>query len=248
MAERPLVLVTLNPATTVDKAIRVSPSIRKLRQTGNDVVVTTIHDSPRERERKYAQTHGLLLPGGVDIHPSAYGQDPHPQLGITNPAFDAMQIGLVKKALDDGRPTLGLCRGAQILSVATDGFLHQHIPDITNEYHGPSIEIAGESSKHDIHLVQGTKVHELVGTELLRDVPSRHHQAIDNPGAMVVAGRSPAGIIEFIEHPDLPFVVGEQPHGELITPDNHNFTRLHTIFTAFHDEVVEEKRRSRRAS
>src|SRR5690349_21503018 len=28
---------------------------------------------------------GVLLPGGVDVHPFAYGEDPHPLLGAVDP-------------------------------------------------------------------------------------------------------------------------------------------------------------------
>jgi putative glutamine amidotransferase len=249
MSERPKVLVTLNPSVSLEHAVRTSPSISKLQQTGNEVVVTTVLDSPRERDRKFGDTVGMLLPGGIDIHPSTYGQTPHPKLGDTNKEFDDMQVQLVHRAMDEGRPTLGLCRGAQMISVATEGSLHQNIPDIVGtEDHGPSIDVAGASGAHDIRILPGTKVYAITGVDVLQQVPSRHHQAIDNPGAMIVSGRSPAGIIEFTEHPDLPFFIGEQPHGELITPDNPNFSTLHTIFVRFHDEVLKNQRQTRRVS
>ena len=229
MAERRRVLVTLNPVGSLEHAISISPSIKKLHETGNEAVVTTVDDNPREIMQKYRSTSGLLLPGGIDIHPSSYGEQPHPKLGTTNPAFDEFQFGIVNMALEDGKPTLALCRGAQVLAVATSGNLHQHIPDITNEDHGPSIDVIGQSSIHDIFITPGTKAHDIFETDHLTEVPSRHHQAINNPGAFVVSGESPAGIVEMIEHPALPFVVGVQPHAELIGPSDHNFSKMHGL-------------------
>ncbi len=250
MKERPRILVTLNPAGSLEHAINISPSIRKLRETGNEAVITTVDDSPHERAIKYRSTSGLLLPGGIDIHPSSYGQLPHAKLGTTNLAFDEFQFGIVNQALEDEKPTLALCRGAQVLAVATEGSLYQHIPDIPSisEDHGPSIEVAGQSSTHDIFITPETKVHKIFETDKLRNVPSRHHQAIAHPGAFMISGESPAGIVEMIEHPSLPFVIGIQPHAELIGPSDHNFQRIQGLFERFHEEAKEYKQTDRKVS
>src|SRR5579862_5325983 len=73
---------------------------------------------------------GVCLPGGPDVQLSAYGEEPHPELGPTEPRVDALELALVRAADRRKLPILGICRGMQLLNVARGGTLHQHLPDI----------------------------------------------------------------------------------------------------------------------
>ena len=73
--------------------------------------------------------HALVITGGYDVDPAAYGQQPHPTT-IARAARDAWEFALLLGALDRGLPVLGICRGAQVLNVALGGTLHQHLPDV----------------------------------------------------------------------------------------------------------------------
>ena len=75
---------------------------------------------------------GVLLSGGPDLDPAAYGRAAHPELGPTEPQLDAFEVQLAREADARGLPILGICRGAQALNVARGGTLHQHLPDITD--------------------------------------------------------------------------------------------------------------------
>src|SRR5262249_27858992 len=70
---------------------------------------------------------GLLLAGGVDLDPASCGEAPHPKLGNTDPARDAVELRLARWAIEDRKPVLGLCRGHQVLNVALGGTLWQDI-------------------------------------------------------------------------------------------------------------------------
>ena len=76
---------------------------------------------------------GLCLAGGPDIHPAAYGAEPHAFLGPTEPRLDAFELELVRAADERGLPLLAICRGAQLVNVARGGALHQHLPDVVGE-------------------------------------------------------------------------------------------------------------------
>ena len=73
---------------------------------------------------------GLVITGGRDVDPAAYGQPPHPTTdeppAIATPGSSRWSRG----ALARGLPVLGICRGAQVLNVALGGTLHQHLPDV----------------------------------------------------------------------------------------------------------------------
>src|SRR3989442_7552164 len=61
---------------------------------------------------------GLLLAGGADIDPAAYGAEAHAETVHTVPARDAFEIALARRALERDIPVLGICRGMQLLNVA----------------------------------------------------------------------------------------------------------------------------------
>ena len=72
----------------------------------------------------------MLLSGGQDVAPDRYGADPHPATGVVHPDRDVAELAVLDRALGLGLPLLGVCRGAQLLSVAFGGTLHQHLPDV----------------------------------------------------------------------------------------------------------------------
>src|SRR4051794_16899681 len=72
---------------------------------------------------------GLILAGGADVDPAAYGQEPHPATLNPTPERDAFEIALARGAIARALPFLGVCRGMQVLNVARGGTLLQHLPD-----------------------------------------------------------------------------------------------------------------------
>ena len=155
---------------------------------------------------------GIVLSGGPDLHPTAYGRDEHPELGPTEPDLDRFELSLVRRADARRLPTLGVCRGAQVLNVARGGTLHQHLP-------GHRQSEPGDRTTHDVRLGARSTVGSLLGRTAL-DVNSFHHQAVDRLGdGLRVCGRSDDGIVEAIEDPRRDFVVGVQWHAECLVDD-----------------------------
>src|SRR3954449_12678451 len=76
---------------------------------------------------------GIVLSGGPDLHPDAYGAEPHPELGPTEPRLDAFELALARAADERDMPVLAICRGSEVRTVARGGTLHQHIPDIVGD-------------------------------------------------------------------------------------------------------------------
>ena len=148
---------------------------------------------------------GLLVVGGDDLAPEEYGAERHPACGRRHQRRDAVELGLVRAALERELPLLGICRGIQVLNVARGGSLIQHLPeqiDITPHR-------AGDRSfgMHTIEAVEGSRLHSLIGSELT--VFSHHHQGIDRIGeGLLCAARSSDGVIEALEDPALPFCLG----------------------------------------
>ena len=73
----------------------------------------------------------LILTGGAgDVNPALYGQERHPETGPIQDERDAYELALARGAVERGIPTLGICRGMEILNVVYGGSIEQHLPDM----------------------------------------------------------------------------------------------------------------------
>jgi putative glutamine amidotransferase len=155
----------------------------------------------------------LLLAGGVDVDPAAYGARPHPEVTGTVPERDRFELALAHRASERELPLLGICRGMQVLNVARGGTLVQHLPDVVG--HEEHRHTPGEFSDHDVRLEPGSLAARAAGGERIA-VKSHHHQAIGELGeGLEATGWSvPDEIVEAVEDLDRPFVLGVLWHPE----------------------------------
>jgi putative glutamine amidotransferase len=170
--------------------------------------------APEQVERLLEPLDGLLLSGGTDIDPSAYGEERHPCVTHTCPARDEFEIALVHAALETETPLLGICRGMQLLNVALGGTLVQHLPDeIGHTDHRRSLG-SFDNADHDVRVQPGSLAHEVIGEEL-HSTKSHHHQAVETLGAdLVASGWSTLDdLVEAIEVPER-WALGVQWHPE----------------------------------
>jgi len=172
---------------------------------------------------------GLCLSGGPDVHPAAYGAEPHPRLGPTEPRLDAFELGLVRAADERGLSVLAICRGAQVVNVARGGALHQHLPDAVGETVHHRQTVAASQPTHPITVAPGSRLAEIFGRGRT-DVNSFHHQAASRMGeGLVPTAWATDGTVEAFEAPGDRFLLGVQWHAEcLVGRRGHDelFTRL----------------------
>jgi putative glutamine amidotransferase len=173
-----------------------------------------------------AQLHGVLLSGGPDIHPGAYGEEPHPELGPTWRELDIAELAVAGDAVAEGIPLLGISRGAQALNIARGGTLFQHLPEkFGRELHHPQ-PAEGRTSVHEVKVKEGTQLYEALGAIGQLEVNSYHHQSASGLGRGVRAvAWAPDGVVEAIEVPDASFAIGVQWHAESML-DNPSQLRL----------------------
>ncbi|MGH3966988.1 MAG: gamma-glutamyl-gamma-aminobutyrate hydrolase family protein, partial [Mycobacterium sp.] len=166
---------------------------------------------------------GLVITGGKDVDPAAYGQQPHPASDQPGTERDDWEFALLRGALHRRLPVLGICRGAQVLNVALGGTLHQHLPDVI----GHSGHRAGNAvfTTLSVRTVPGTRLAGLLGSSA--DVQCYHHQGIAEVGAgLVVSAWDADGVVEALELPGDDFVLAVQWHPEESLDDLRLFAAI----------------------
>jgi putative glutamine amidotransferase len=163
---------------------------------------------PVENVTRLGDLAGLLLAGGSDIAPDRYGALPQPETGEPDGARDQLEVALVREALARDLPVLAICRGLQLLNVALEGTLVQHI----DGHKCPDLRDA-----HPIAITPASRLASILETGDYW-VNSRHHQAAEKLGSGVVGtATAPDGIIEALELPEKRFAVAVQWHPEMRT-------------------------------
>lgn len=175
---------------------------------------------------------GLLLPGGGDLEPARYGAAAHPDVYGTHAERDEAELALVQAAMRIGLPTMAICRGLQILNVATGGTLYQHLPEVEG-MHPHGLPITGASVFHDVKVASGTRLSDVSGRETLWCI-SHHHQGVDRLGeGLVPTAWSDDGLVEGIElDAEEPWVMAVQWHPEMTAAEDPSQQALFDGFVA----------------
>lgn len=186
---------------------------------------------PSSAAQVVSRLDGLLLTGGQDIDPHFFGEDPHPAIGRVNPYRDELEITLCREAAQRKIPVFGICRGVQLMNVATGGDLYQ---DLNTQVGSESLMCHDQPAPkwygfHEVRIKNGTLLKDILGTERAR-TNSFHHQAVRILGSSLSASAHTSdGIIEAIESINHPFYVGVQWHPERMLDDKVMFK----LFQAF---------------
>jgi len=160
---------------------------------------------------------GLLLSGGPDVHPQAYGRDPHPENGPSEPLLDEFEIELTRAADTRGMPILAICRGLQLLNVARGGTLHQHLPEVAGERISHRQREAGDRTTHWVSIARGSMLAHALGDRRRAKVNSFHHQAVADPGhGLRPSAWASDGTVEGLEASDRDWIVAVQWHAECL--------------------------------
>lgn len=156
---------------------------------------------------------GLVLTGGCDVDPVSYGAAAHPETRETSPERDRFELSLAHAALEHELPLLGVCRGMEMLNVATGGTLVQHLPEQIG--HDRHAHTPGAFADHDVELDDGSLAARAAGGSRVA-VKSHHHQGVGELGEGLAATGRSAGddVIEAIELPGGQFALGVLWHPE----------------------------------
>jgi putative glutamine amidotransferase len=165
----------------------------------------------------------IVITGGADVDPSAYGHPIGPECGTTQPERDERDLAVARACVERNQPTLAICRGIQVLNVALGGTLVQHIDE--------HMQVPRYNQRvHDLTIDTGSRLAGILDADRYW-ANSLHHQCIDElgEGARVVA-RAHDDTVEAIEIDHAPNVLGVQWHPEMLRHDRGHLELFRATF------------------
>lgn len=222
MPERPLIgcgtyRKTVDQTPPIEVYGLMPAYVDAVRAAGGVPVLIPLGLDDAEVRALLARVDGLLLPGGGDVVPAAYGgNDRDPTVRDTDDVRDRAEFLLVEHALEQVKPLLAICRGLQVFNVALGGSLWEdvrgHMPGaIVHDYVNRN---GRDFLAHDVTVEPDSLLARALESERAA-VNSLHHQGIRRlaHGLRAVAA-APDGLVEAVEVPDHPFALGVQWHPE----------------------------------
>jgi putative glutamine amidotransferase len=192
--------------------------VRALLAAGCAPVMIPILDDDDRLRAIYERLDGIVFPGGADVAPEEYGEAPIDNLNIIEAPRDRTELTLARWAFADDLPTLGICRGQQLLNVALGGSLYQDLrhQGVTTVEHSDADGRARNALLHRVRLDPASRLAQLID-ETSIEVNSLHHQAVRVVAAPLKAtGTSDDGVIESLESEERRFLMAVQWHPEEI--------------------------------
>ena len=217
-AKKPIIGIS-GTFTGTNNATQVNSTyINAVLRAGGVPVVLPINEDKEVMKCMVETVDALIMTGGEDIDPKYYSEEPIPQQGEIVPERDAFDIEMIKLAVEQNKPLLGICRGHQLMNVAFGGTLYQDIPS----------QVKTKVIKHNQKAPSwyGTHKVELEKGSILANVLNKtsvytntfHHQAVkDVAPNFIVTARTSDGVVEGIEMKGNKKVFGVQFHPEAPT-------------------------------
>lgn len=173
---------------------------------------------------------GLIIPGGPDVDPTLFGEEPRWKVGGANYKRDVFELELFRAFYEAGKPIFGICRGCQLINIALGGNVYQDLqsedPQCTIRH---SQGADGRYPTHHVTLTPGSSLYDTLGTTAY--VNSRHHQAIHRVAdALEVTAVAPDGVQESVESHDHEQVVAVQWHPENMWQEHPEMEKLFADF------------------
>ena len=209
---------------------------------GIPFVLPLVDDSAINRGT-YDYVDAILFAGGNDINPALFGENRHPTVTDVSILRDTVEMRLMRWTLESDRPLLGICRGMELLNVACGGTLHQDIASVLPEASDHDLSTVARDIEHVAHqlrLKTSSRLATIVAANSL-GTNTHHHQAINKVGGGLEAvAWSEDGVIEAIEAPDKPFVIGVQSHPESM--EARSVPAWRRFFQVFVEEAAKASR------
>ena len=158
---------------------------------------------------------GIAIPGGYGPDPTLWGEEPSEDKGLSSPR-DALEIPLIRAAIEADKPLLCICRGEQLLTHVCGGTVSRDLVSVPCPLaeHWTHWGIHWEPA-HEVTVEPCTLLSRCIGGARRIRVNSNHRQCVLTPGDdLRVVAHATDGVIEAVEHPGKRFCLGVQWHPE----------------------------------
>ena len=207
-------------------------------QAGGIPIIFPFLKDEEELEQLMDMCDGFLLTGGHDISPEIYHEEPLEGLIDACPKRDLMETMVLKRAIDEDKPVLGICRGLQFINAVLGGSLYQDLPTQYPSETKHRQQAPYDLPSHEVDIVEGSPLHGCLKMEKL-PVNSCHHQGVKKVAeGLEVMATSTDGIVEAAYMPDHHFLWAVQWHPEFSYKTDTNSRK---IFRAFIHAITDKK-------
>jgi gamma-glutamyl-gamma-aminobutyrate hydrolase PuuD len=183
---------------------------------------------PGASSRLAARLDGLVFAGGADVDARCYGAAGDDRADWPGYTRDAVELALMRAAIETRTPFLAICRGLQVLNVARGGTLVQGLVAAA----GPDQDAPGEHARggarpgYAVRISPDSRLGHILGASAT--VPWSRNRAVAKLGAGVIAiAWAAQEVVAAVELTGHPFGIGVQWHPEL-ADDMRIFEQLRT--------------------
>ena len=203
-----------------------------IKRAGGIPIILPLESSDEDIKQIYNLCNGFLFTGGQDINPSRYGEKVTKECGEILEKKDELESNIFKRAYEDDKCVLGICRGLHLINTELGGTLYQDLPSQfkSNVNVEHNMFPPYDRKIHDVYIQKSSPLYEIMRSEIV-GVNSYHHQGIKKLGdGLEIMALSPDNLIEAVCCKSKRFVWGVQWHPEYLFSTDENSEK---IFKAF---------------
>ena len=189
-----------------------------LQAGGIPIYMPAIEDTSEEAlERYLSLADGVLITGAdTNTNPLYYGEKPDHMKGRIDDERDRVDIAVIQSAYKKDLPTLGICKGMQLVNVALGGSLYQNISSQCNECFDHDIKKTSRANFTHKGTVEKDSLMMRIFKKPSINLNGGHEQAVKQLSSTLKATvTADDGIIEAYEGKNRKFLLGIQFHAEL---------------------------------
>jgi putative glutamine amidotransferase len=218
----PLIGITVGPRDEGSPYLQTRSSYTRAIELAGGLPVLIPPVGPDALDALLERLDGIVFPGGADVDPAEYGEVRHAKTEVVS-ELDQLELAVARWAIHSDVPTLGICRGQQVLNVAMGGSLIQHLED----HRQPGDRTA---LTQKMTVTPGSRLADVFGsTQIVAN--TMHHQAVKEVArGLEAVAWSDDGTIEGMESHDHPWLLMVQFHPEELVGFHEPSQRLFSAF------------------